>query len=133
MFQKITSTNPALPTLIALSIGNPTPEKIEQVLSLYEAPHHYLVGGFEVDKLIGVIGLEIQGTKGAIKHIAVLPGCRSQGVGKALIRYVIDHFSLVALHTETDDDAIEFYRKVGFICQPFEGFHGKRYECNYKL
>jgi GNAT superfamily N-acetyltransferase len=83
--------------------------------------------------IIYLIGRSGSGKYTIAKHIDVLPEYRLQGVGKALIRYVINHFSLETLHAETDDEAIEFYRKFGFICQPFEKVHGKRYMCNYRL
>lgn len=132
-FQKISSSHPELPTVIAPSIGNSTSdEKMQKILGGYEEPGHYLVGSFEANRLIGVVGLEIQGKTGIIKHIAVLPTYRLQGIGKALIKHVIDHFFLKTLHAETDEDAVDFYRKLKFACQPFEGLYGKRYQCNYR-
>ena len=131
-FQKIPSFHPELPTVIAPSIGNSTSDgKVQKILGGYEKHGHYLVGSFQINKLIGVVGLDIQGKTGIIKHIAVLPEYRLQGVGKALIRHVIEHFSLRALHAETDEDSVGFYRKLKFTCEPFEGPYGKRYKCDY--
>ena len=90
------------------------------------------MGSFQADALIGVIGLEKQEAQGIIKHIAVLPQYRLQGVGKALIKHVMAHFSLQIVYAETDDEAVDFYKKIGFNCQPFEGHYGKRYRCDYK-
>ena len=131
-FKKVTPSHPDLPAVIRLSIGNPTPEKVQKVLGLYETSGHYLTGSFEADTLIGVMGFEVQRAKAIIKHIAILPEYQLQGVGKTFIEYLIDHFPLQIIHAETDDDAVDFYKKVGFICQPFEGHYGKRYKCDYK-
>src|SRR3954463_16286924 len=92
VFQNITPSDAALPIVIAFSIGNPTPEKVQKVLGLYGEPGHYLMGSLEADRLIGVIGLEVREETGIVKHIAVLPEYRLQGVGKALIKHVMDHF-----------------------------------------
>ena len=116
-----------------LSIGSPTPDKLQKVLDLYEALDHRLIGFFDAGDLIGVIGLKIQKTKAIIKHLAVAPDHRLKGVGKVLIKYVMDRFLLKIIYAETDDDTIDFYRKLGFICRPFKGQYGKRYTCEYTL
>ena len=130
-FQKILPSHCGLPVVIALSMGSPTPKKVEQVLDSYRKPNRYLIGCWQTNRIIGMIGLEIGGAAGVIKHIAVLPEHRLQGVGKALIKNAMDQFDLQTIHAETDDDSVEFYRKYGFTCQPFEGHYGKRYKCGY--
>lgn len=132
IFKEIEPSHPSLSSIIALSIGNPTPEKLRQVLGSYSIPNHHLVGCFKDNELIGMIGLQVQGTKGKIKHIAVLPKYWLQGIGKTLARQVIDTFRLQSIYAETDNGAVGFYKRLGFACQPFEGHHGKRYKCEYK-
>jgi len=132
VFKEIASSYPKLPSIIALSIGKLTPGKLKQVLDSYNTPNHHLVGCFKDNKLIGVIGFGIQGATGKIKHIAVSLDYRLQGIGKALINQVIDNFQLQIFLAETDDDAVDFYKKLGFACQSFEGHYGKRYKCEYK-
>lgn len=132
-FQEILPSHLDLPVVIALSLGNPTPRKVEQVLDSYRKPNHHLIGCCETNKLSGMIGLEVGGAVGVIKHIAVLPEYRLQGIAKALIKNAIAQFDLQIIHAETDDDAVDFYKKYGFTCQSFEGLYGKRYKCDYKV
>ena len=33
------------------------------------------------------------------------------------------------MNSSNDDEAVEFYEKLGFICQVFNGGHGIRYRC----
>lgn len=125
----IEPSHPELPDVIAYSIGNPTDEKVRKVLDGYRAQNNALIGYFVGGNLAGVIGLEISRTSVTIQHISVLPNYQSNGIGKQLVQYVMKHFSPKALSAETDEDAVGFYRAMGFECSDYEGKHGKRYRC----
>jgi ribosomal protein S18 acetylase RimI-like enzyme len=128
-FQKIHPLHPEVAEVIALSIGFPSLEKVKEVLKEYTHANRTLMGSFFQQRLVAIIGIELVGTMGIIKHISVLRNYRSQGLGKQLIYHVFNTFSIICLFAETDDDAVDFYQKLGFRCQPFESPHGKRYEC----
>ncbi|QQV74763.1 hypothetical protein H6P87_00303 [Rickettsia tillamookensis] len=133
IFRPVNFTEKNLDTLIADSIGNPTTEKISQVLESYNNTKLHLIGCFIEENLIGIIGIEVLPMQAIIKHISVLKTFRSQGIGKQLILYIISHFALKRIIVETDDDAVDFYRALGFNCEIFEGKYNQRYNCTLHL
>ncbi|MGK0532728.1 MULTISPECIES: GNAT family N-acetyltransferase [Bacillus] len=61
------------------------------------------------------IGIEIIGTnKARICHIAVVPQYRHKGIALQMIKEVLRMHQLTYLEAETDDEAVEFYKKIGF-------------------
>jgi|GEM_PF-1591978 len=128
-FKQIDYSHPALLEVIAPSIGNPTVEKIQQILNSYKNDNYYIIGCFIDDRLIAIIGIELISSKASINHISVLEEFRSQGIAKQLIQYVIEKFSLKEISAETDEESVGFYHNIGFICKSFKGNYGIRYEC----
>jgi ribosomal protein S18 acetylase RimI-like enzyme len=129
-FQILNFSNIFLAPLLALAIGNPTPEKIQTVISSYSESDHYLVGCFVENKLVGVIGFEITDAhKAVIRHLAVDEHCRGQGIGKKLIEDIAKRYDLYCLEVETDNDAIGFYRKCNFVCEKFDKDGMERFRC----
>lgn len=134
IFKSIDISQPNLTRIISPSIGMATEQKIQKILSKYNnSPNHHLIGAFSDDILIGVIGVEITDEICAIKHISISAENRMKGIGKQLIMYIAHHFSIKHFIAETDDDAVDFYRKCGFQCKSFESQYGKRYRCKYSL
>lgn len=74
----------------------------------------------EEDNLVGVVVTNRTGMGGYIPenilvYIAVDPGQRGKGTGKALMEYVIDHVQGdIALHVEPDNPAKRLYERLGF-------------------
>lgn len=124
-------SHPLLADLIQEAMGNVTQDKIKQVILEYQALDHFIVGYFENLNLIGVIGIikDDYEAQAVIKHIAILSSHKSQGIGKKLVEDILRRYSLIRLEAITDSDAVKFYHKCGFTCQPFEGKHGIRYRC----
>ncbi|WP_263704655.1 GNAT family N-acetyltransferase, partial [Bacillus thuringiensis] len=61
------------------------------------------------------IGIEIIGAnKARIYHIAVVPQYRYKGIALRMIKEVLRMHQLTYLEAETDDEAVEFYKKIGF-------------------
>ncbi|HHB2170198.1 GNAT family N-acetyltransferase [Bacillus cereus] len=61
------------------------------------------------------IGIEIIGVnKAKIRHIAVVPQYRHNGIAWQMIKEVLRMHQLMYLEAETDDEAVEFYKKIGF-------------------
>lgn len=133
VFKIIDVTNQQLPLIIAASIGSPTDAKIRIVLEGYNRADHHLIGCFSMEKLIGVMGIQVGGLKATINHISVLNKYRNKSIGRQLIQYAIQYFSLQNITAETDNGAVGFYHILGFECRPFEGFYGKRYHCKLDL
>ena len=124
--------HPFLPDVISESIGGITHANIEQVLEMYDQPNHVLIGAFDHQHLIGVIGLGLENSI-TIKHISVIKERRMQGIGGRLVRYAIKQFPGKSIIAETDDEAVEFYKSLGFACEAFEGKYNIRYKCVLKF
>ncbi|HDR7516337.1 GNAT family N-acetyltransferase [Bacillus mobilis] len=61
------------------------------------------------------IGIEIIGAnKARICHIAVVPQYRHKGIALQMIKEVLRIHQLTYLEAETDDEAVDFYKKIGF-------------------
>jgi len=64
-----------------------------------------------------------------ITNIAVAEHARNRGIGRAMIT-VLREKHREMIEAETDDDAIDFYRKCGFICTPTMQKQGvRRWKC----
>ena len=102
--------------LLAMAVGNPTPDKLKQLLDeFYESDAHTLLITKHNDKIIGIIGIDFTDKPlGLITHLAVLPVMRVQGIGSQFINYVTTSLKLTEIRAETDQDAVGFYRSCGF-------------------
>lgn len=61
------------------------------------------------------IGIEMKdASRCEIRHIAVGIDCRSSGIGSWMIKEVIKLHNIQEIAAETDVDAVDFYRKIGF-------------------
>ena len=83
---------------------------------------------------IGCIGIHFTETYCCeIKHIAVSPSKRGQGIGKRMIAFILERHSLQRIAAETDLEAVEFYKSCGFdITSLGEKYAGvERFWCEY--
>ena len=66
-----------------------------------------------------------------IKHIAVSPNHRGQGIGSKMISIIKVKHSLTFVFAETDKDAVNFYKNCGFkITSLGEKYPGvERFQC----
>ena len=122
-----------LPYVISLCIGIPTENKIYTAIQNYQFENHKLIGAFDNNLLIAVIGLEMVGDSATIKHIAVINEYRMRSIGRRLVKHIIDKFSLKIIKAVTDEESVEFYKKCGFTCHPFQDQYGTRYDCMMKI
>ncbi len=85
-------------------------------LEALAAGHHYL-SAREGDSLIGYVGLVRAGGEAEVHTLAVDPAHQRRGIGRALLRAVLDHAvgATVFLEVRTDNEsAIQLYRSEGF-------------------
>lgn len=68
---------------------------------------------------VGLLALNKSDRGNEIKGIAVSEKHRCHGIGKFMIYQVMESEQLKTLAAQTDDDAIGFYRKCGFIGDRF--------------
>ena len=118
-------------TLLAPSVFNPTPEKLLNRANKYMANESAQVYACLQDgKYIGIVVFEIKDKTATICDIAVNPEHRHSGIGSRLIDFIFSQFDITKIIAETDDDAVEFYKKYGFaVADTKIEFDTKRYTC----
>jgi ribosomal protein S18 acetylase RimI-like enzyme len=123
----------AVRDLVAHAVGYPTPEKLDRVLGRYAAdPARRLVGFERNGALVGMLGFERHGDGCAtVWNIAVEPDARRQGVGRAMVSWLVEVAGMSRVDAETDRHAVGFYRRLGFsITSLGERYPGtERFRC----
>ena len=91
-------------------------KKTERILSEYrENVSQSIFGAHAQGELVGFIGFFTDPPdRTVIRHIAVRRDYRRQGIGTQMILHVYNVCGLPEITAETDHDAVEFYRRVGF-------------------
>lgn len=117
--------------LLVPSVFNPTPERLLNRAEKYQADDKVKVYAYlENGEYKGVIVFKIEDNTAEILDISVKPEYRGKGIGSRLIDYIFSQFAINKITTETDDDAIGFYKKYGFtVADTKDVFDSKRYIC----
>ena len=73
----------------------------------------------EGEKIVGFCKIDLNGEKGKLDYLVVLPSCRGKGYGKALMDWAMAAFSQAGAHrievkVIDGNDAIHLYEKYGF-------------------
>ena len=112
-------SNSAVLDLLAPSVFNPTPERLLSRAEKYQADDKTSVYVYsENGEYKGIIIFKIKEQTAEIQDIAVKPEYRKNGIGRKLIDFVLNHFSVDYITAETDDGAVKFYKKCGFAVTP---------------
>ena len=74
---------------------------------------HESYGWVENGDILGVAGVLVHQEKIEITNISVAENARKRGIGRAMITALREKYKKL-IEAETDDDAIDFYRKCGF-------------------
>ncbi len=129
--------NSRLRKVLAPAVYDPTPTRLALILSRYRTePRWRLLGCRSGATILGCIGLELGADDTAtIRHIAVIPARRGEGIGRALIQQALRTFTFTHVSAETDHDAVEFYRACGFAVRSLgELYPGTiRFLCTYNV
>jgi ribosomal-protein-alanine N-acetyltransferase len=107
---------PRCAELERLLFAGDDPWTAEAFVHALAAGHHYL-SARDGNSLIGYAGLARVGAEAEIHTLAVDPAHHRQGVGRALLRAVLDRArgATVFLEVRTDNEsAINLYRSEGF-------------------
>jgi len=123
-----------IPTL-SCCIYKPTSDKLESILTTYiESDNKKLYGNYFSGSLIGLIGITSNGSEVEINHLAVNLEFRMKGTGKQLVYFILNEYPDKRVFLETDDEAVEFYKSIGFqINHLGEKYPGNpRYLCIWK-
>ena len=118
-------------SLLAPSVFNPTPERLLSRAEKYQADDKTSVFAYsENGEYKGIIVFKVEEQTAEILDIAVIPEYKGNGIGSRLIDYIFTRFAVNKITAETDDDAIEFYKKYGFtVVGTKDVFDSKRYIC----
>ncbi len=121
----------------AACMFEPTWEKFrERADKLTKDSDVRMFGYAKNDTVIGVIVVRKIGDGAEICGIAVNEAERGQGIGGKLVRYILEELHFDVLYAETDDDAVGFYRNVGFVTEEFMKTYDsgvyRRYRCTLR-
>ncbi len=87
----------------------------DQALEAYRSGDgRELFGWYSESTLMSVAGLSVGGTTAELLHIATDPAHERQGHAVALVRALLGELELNTLVADTDENAVGFYRRLGF-------------------
>ncbi|KOF10037.1 hypothetical protein AC739_11825 [Planococcus glaciei] len=107
----------------------------EKAYEGYMAAANHRLYGFKIQEgIVGCIGVHLEEGQLEIRHIAVSPEVRGQGIGGRMIEWIQAEHSPFVVVAETDQEAVEFYRKAGFTAVSLgEKYPGvERFRCERK-
>jgi ribosomal protein S18 acetylase RimI-like enzyme len=125
--------NPAIHKILSYSLFDCSPEGIAKKVAIYRGyKTHQFYGWVEKGDILGLCGFEVHPDFVEILHISVEEKNRHSGIGKAMVNTLRDKYK-VDIKAETDDDAVDFYRKCGFGVTAIYKHYGnkkiRRYIC----
>lgn len=125
---------PAVGRIIALAAFDGTPGGVQnEGLKYLGSDRLQFYGWVEGGQVLGICGFEAQTEQVEIHLIAVDKEHHKQGIGGKMIAALRQACPLSIL-AETDDDAVNFYRKIGFEVTGFQHPRwGMRYTCILKM
>jgi len=106
---------PIIRQILATAVYENSLATADSKIEEYRNRHNWsLYGWIENGKIVGVCGFKVRHDEQVkILHIAVTENARGRGIGKAMVNALLNLFCL-PIKAETDDDAVGFYRKLGF-------------------
>lgn len=113
---KLILKNEKMLRILAESVYDPTEERLKNRANDYIANHTTAVFAYKSNDIYkGIIILDISNIKEIIiLDIAISNNFKNTGIGSILINHCIKTFEPNIIVAETDDEAVEFYRKFGF-------------------
>jgi len=121
--------NPAVRAIMAASAFDPSPEAMKQKVAEFRRHNDWqLYGWVEDGNIVGVCGFEVHSDWVEILNIAVAENVRYCGIGGKMITALWKKYEM-AIEAETDDDAVDFYRKRGFQATAIQKYNVRRWTC----
>ena len=123
--------DPEVLTLLKPSVYEPTPERLKRRAEKYSADKNTFVYACKIDGVYaGIVVFRTENGTAEILDIAVKPEYRKHGIGRKLIDFIFNRFPVDTIIAETDDEAVEFYKKCRFTITPTkEVSDTRRYFC----
>ena len=121
--------NPVVRKIMAESVFDNSPEAMDYKAEEFRKKSGwFLYGWVENGEIKGVCGFEVHSDWVEILNIAVLPDSKKLGFGSAMITSLKNMYNL-PIEAETDDDAVDFYRKYGFKATAVYKYNIRRWVC----
>jgi N-acetylglutamate synthase-like GNAT family acetyltransferase len=122
--------DPVVLQLLAASSYENSMERAVQKAEEFRSRHNWSLSGWiENGDIVGSCGYKVYHTdRVEIISIAVTENWRKRNIGSKMIAALHEEF-LLPIHAETDDDAVGFYRKVGFETTECDKNGYCRYAC----
>ena len=129
---KASLLQPEVLVLLKPSVYDPTPERLKSRAEKYAAGKNIFVYACKkCGVYAGIVVFKTENGTAEILDIAVKPKYRKHGIGKSLIDFIFTQFPIDTITAETDDEAVEFYKRCGFNVIGFGmKCNNKRYICN---
>src|SRR5690554_4152203 len=113
----------------------PDEDILNHTIKEYQSNNNFEIYGYLVDdEVIGVLGYQLSDEATIhVRHISVHPDYRGLGYGRGLLMELIEWKKPDQLVVETDEEAVDFYRSVGFtIISLGEQYPGvELFRCTY--
>jgi len=88
---------------------------VGRALRRYRDGEWRLIGWQEQGRVVACAGVSRDSDRTVVLHsVSVARGSRGRGIGRALLGFIADHAGGPRLLAETDEAAVEFYRRCGF-------------------
>ena len=121
--------NPAVREILAECVYDNSPAGLDRTAAEFRRKEGWLVYGWvENGEILGVCGFEVHADWVEILDIAVAKGAQRRGIGGAMVRALQEMYGRT-VEAETDDDAVEFYRKRGFETTAIQKYNVRRWTC----
>jgi len=121
--------NPVVLNILAACVFDDSPEGMAKQVEEYRRHGSWqLYGWHEGGDILGVCGFEVHPDWVEILHIAVSEKARGRGIGGKIVKVLRDQYPM-AIEAETDDDAVDFYRKCGFETTAIRKYDVRRWTC----
>lgn len=120
----------SLLSLLALSVYNPTLERLRERVKKYSNSYAHVYAYTESENYSDIVVFTLNHNKITINNIATLERKQGNGIATRMLDFLLEQFQASEIIAETDDDAVGFYRKYGFstsICGQINGI--TRYKC----
>ena len=132
MFQDIKTriNEPEVGVIISYAAVDGSPEGVASEATLYlstDKLHFY--GWVEDGRVVGICGYEVHDAKVEVHLISVAEVRQKQGIGSAMVLALQKMYDL-PIEAETVDEAVGFYRKLGFATTAFpDPEWGEKFTC----
>lgn len=100
--------------LLELAIGAGRHDRLLAEVDYYLTGPANVVGAYDGDVLVGVLGFLVEEDQIALRHIATQPSLRRRHIGKSMLEWLAIRYPDRSIVAETDADSVGFYQRLDF-------------------